>query len=319
MSIENAASMSKLEIFQFRLGLEKPFMPNDIPIDIFHYTSPNGFTSILLGDPDYVTLWASRYDCLNDTSEGTYALNIFKEVCKELLDSEIISEYLFDLFTKVPPAHTHLYTYHDGEKIVLDRAECTRYVCSLSRDMDSLAMWNYYSKGSKYEGFNIGFLSSQIEASLEKNIGPMRANYGLYSIIYNKDEQKHMMRELLVDLSDLYTKDNETSIRYIISNQLVQWSLVFKDEHFQHENEVRIIIDVAKKEKGIPVKYHIASGYLVPHIEIQLDKDAVSHATFGPLQCPDDHKKHQLRVMREMLDSNGYSAEAGYSNVPVRY
>ena len=34
-------------------------------------TSPTGFSSIMSGDLEQVTLWASRYDCLNDASEGT--------------------------------------------------------------------------------------------------------------------------------------------------------------------------------------------------------------------------------------------------------
>ena len=67
--------MGKLQDFQRNICWnEDMFMNVDIPVDIFHYTSPAGFESILFGNKSHIELWASRYDCLNDASEGTVAL-----------------------------------------------------------------------------------------------------------------------------------------------------------------------------------------------------------------------------------------------------
>ena len=49
---------------------------------IFHYTSTNNINPILLNGND-VVLWASRYDCLNDISEGTIPQIRFLEVCEK--------------------------------------------------------------------------------------------------------------------------------------------------------------------------------------------------------------------------------------------
>ena len=128
-----------------------------------------------------------------------------------------------------------------------------------------------------------------------------------------------MVRRLLTQLVEHYAKDQETSIRYIIANRLLDWSLVFKRECFQHEEEVRIIVDVAKREKSIPVEYRIASGYIVPYIKLPLEKSDVSYAIFGPLQCGDDQKQHQLKVMEEMMEAKGHSVLVEATKVPVRY
>lgn len=128
-----------------------------------------------------------------------------------------------------------------------------------------------------------------------------------------------MIKDLLIRLRDYYDKEQETSIRYIISNKLTDWLLVFKSEYFQHEEEVRVVVDVAKREDRIPVKYRINAGYVVPYIELKLDKDVVSYADFGPLQCDETMKKHQVEVMEEMLERGGYTSIVEYSKIPVRY
>ena len=50
-----------------------------------------------------------------------------------------------------------------------------------------------------------------------------------------------------------------------------------------------------------------------------LDKCDVSYAIFGPLQCGEEQKEHQLKVMEEMMAAKGYAALVDYSKVPVRY
>ena len=95
-------------------------------------------------------------------------------------------------------------------------------------------------------------------------------------------------------------------------------SITFKSAFFSHE-EVRIIVDVAKRESKIPVEYRTTAGYVVRYIKLQLDKSDVSYVNFGPLQCGEDQKQHQLKVMEEMMEAKGYSVLVGYSQVPIRY
>lgn len=311
--------LSKLDEFKLLLKMDADYMPAEYETDLFHYTSPTGFSSIMSGDLEQVTLWASRYDCLNDASEGTVVEEVYQEVCKELRDRDEITEYLYQLFIKVKTARTILLSYNKDEKIKITRPECDRYLCSFSKNKDSLAMWNYYSKGNKYEGFNIGFYPYRIKESLKKLLGDKEAEFHIYPVIYSRSEQKRLIEKMLLKLRDNYDKEQESSIRYIISNRLSEWRLVFKYEFFQHEEEVRIIVDVAKGEKKLPVKHRMNAGYIVPYIELKLEKCDVSYVNFGPLQCDEEQKKHQVSVMEEMLESKGYSALVDYSHIPVRY
>lgn len=47
----------------------------------------------------------------------------------------------------------------------------------------------------------------------------------------------------------VYQEGDAKCLRYIISHQLTYWSLIFKSPFFQHEEEVRIIVHVAKNRK----------------------------------------------------------------------
>lgn len=311
--------LSHLESFELLLRMDVNYMPEEFEQDIYHYTSSGGFSSILLGNTEKVILWASRYDCLNDASEGKVVEEVFHEVCSELKDRGEISEYLYELFYNVKPARTISIVYGKGNQIKPSRPECNRFVCSFSKCKDSLAMWNYYSKGNKYEGFNIGFKPICIKESLKKFLEGKKARVYVYPVIYDKLEQKLLIEKMLLELKENYDYNQETSIRCIISNRLTEWSLVFKQDYFQHEEEVRIIVDVAKSEKEVPVKYRVSGGYVVPYIELELKKKDVSCVSFGPLQCEEEQRKYQLQVMQEMLKANGYSVMAKYSQIPVRY
>ena len=311
--------LSKLDEFQRRLKMDTDYMPSEYENDLFHYTSPTGFSSIMFGDLEQVTLWASRYDCLNDASEGTVVEEVYQEVCKELRDKDEITEYLYQLFIKVKTARTILLDSGKGEKTKKTRPEYDRYVCSFSKNKDSLSMWNYYSKGNKYEGFNIGFYPHNIKESLKRLLGDKEAEFHIYPVIYSRSEQKRLIKKMLIKLRDNYDTEQESSIRYIISNRLSVWRLVFKHEFFQHEEEVRIVVDVAKREEKVPVKHRMNAGYIVPYIELKLKKCDMSYVNFGPLQCDEEQKKHQENVMEEMLEFKGYSALVDYSHIPVRY
>lgn len=116
-------------------------------------------------------------------------------MCKELRDRDEITEYLYQLFIKVKTARTILLSYNKDEKIKITRPECDRYLCSFSKNKDSLAMWNYYSKGNKYEGFNIGFYPYSIKESLKKLLGDKEAEFHIYPVIYSRSEQKRLIEK----------------------------------------------------------------------------------------------------------------------------
>ncbi|BBK21949.1 hypothetical protein [Amedibacterium intestinale] len=84
-----------------------------------------------------------------------------------------------------------------------------------------------------------------------------------------------MIRKLIIRLEELYEENWNNQIRYIISNQLYDWSLVFKSEFFQHEEEVRVIVYVAKRTQSSPIDIHYRYnfGLSIPYILLKVEKD----------------------------------------------
>lgn len=309
---------SQLDIFRSKLG-NNSYLPNAYEEEIFHYTSPEGFSSILFGDVNCVTLWASRFDCLNDISEGKIVQEVFQEVCRELLTSNAIKDDLYKVITTTALNRTKIFHVLQGEKEKIIRPEFDRFICSFSKSKDSLPMWNYYSKGGGYEGFNIGFSPDKIRNSLANFMKNRIANCDVIPIIYDKEAQKNYIKSFVLRMSNLSPSEYGFCMRYCIAEALGDWQLVFKDPHFIHEDEVRIIIDIPKVQDQLSVKYRINKGYVIPYVEIKLNKDVVSSVNFGPLENTDDHKKQQKKVMEKMLKEKGYSPNVGFSQIPVRY
>ena len=312
--------MNNLEKFNVLMAMGAHYLPNEFDGDIYHYTSPKSFQSIMFSNEHEVTLWASRFDCLNDTSEGTVAEEMLLETSKDLLSRKEISIDLYELFTSVKPAKTILLHHDVNGDLKTTRVECDRYICSFSKNNDSLAMWNYYSKGNKYEGFNIGFYSKAIKDSLEWSLASIEAVAHIYPVVYDRNEQKRLIEGLLLKLREFYSEENIPRIRAIISTRLLDWALVFKKDYFQHEEEVRIIVDLAKREQQIPVQHRITAGYIIPYIQLKLDQDDVSLITFGPLQGDKTQIQQQEKIMNDLLTAKGFSlAFVDHSKIPIRY
>lgn len=319
---------SLLDEFQILMGLDVNYMPEEYKEDIFHYTSSNGFNSILFNEDEKIILWASRFDCQNDFTEGKLALTVFKEVCDKMLEQGELSKNLYDVIYDVRATRTHLFIRYnkDGDPI-FSRPECDRYITCFSKNSDSLAMWNYYSKGSKYDGFNIGLSPTQIKLNANIFFKDKEVDIKIHQIIYKKDKQKAMIRKLILRLEELYEEKWNNQIRYIISNQLYDWSLVFKSEFFQHEEEVRVIVYVAKRTKigvlqpsPIDIHYRDNFGLTIPYILLKVEKDLLHKITIGPLYCEKEQKEMQKKIMIERLFYNGYKdVKVDYSNIPVRY
>ena len=97
----------------YELMLNKDFLPKLSHSNIYHYTSESGFNSILFNsnDSENITLWASRYDCLNDKSEGVIILEIYKETCKELLSDGKIDKTFYDIIVDLKPSDEVLFSF----------------------------------------------------------------------------------------------------------------------------------------------------------------------------------------------------------------
>lgn len=288
--------------------------------EVYHYTSLGNVNSILLGE-EGLCLWASRIDCLNDASEGTLPEIRFAQACDELKAAGRIDEGFHELIRDVRPNRTGLVLYTANGKTRPVRDEFNTYVTSFSENPDALAMWNYYSKGSRYEGMNIGVSSHGLLNSLnsrQNRSGTLEAL--MAKVIYDEREQIELIERVLLDLYENYEEGCEMPVRYHIGTLLCNLEPVFKRACFSHEKEVRLFINVYRKfESELRVEYRTCAGYVVPYVSLSFDRAVVSRVTLGPSLGSNDQKAVQKKVAGEMLASHGYRVTVEQSNIPVRY
>lgn len=95
---------SLLDEFMLKLSVDALPGATNYEGEIFHYTSLKNINSILQLNDDKITLWASRFDCLNDISEGTLVKEAYREACDELKENGQISNEMYNLFSNIPPS-----------------------------------------------------------------------------------------------------------------------------------------------------------------------------------------------------------------------
>lgn len=312
--------MSLLDEFTPKLDI-KTLMPFETyEGTAYHYTSLGNINSILL-DHEGLRLWASRHDCLNDASEGTLPKARFTQACDRLKESGAINKEFYDLISDVCPNRTGLIIPTIEGKTRPVRDEFKTYITSFSEDPDALAMWNYYSKGNRYEGMNIGVSSRAMLDSLNSDQNENRTMEAwMAKVVYDEEEQLGTIERAILDLSRNYTPEHGTSVRYRIGELLASLKPIFKLDSFSHEKEVRLFVRVFKKfESKTPVRYRSSAGYVIPYIELGFDKTSVSRITLGPSLGDDRQKEMQQTVVKEMLESHGYPTLVKCSQIPIRY
>ena len=312
--------MSILNEFLPRLQY-KTLMPYD-PYEgtAYHYTSLGNVNSILLRD-DSVSLWASRYDCLNDASEGTLPKMRFEHACSRLRKSGKIDDKFFELIKDVQPNRTKLFLTRSEDQTRLVRGDFRRYVVSFSEDPDALAMWNYYSKGNRYEGMNIGIDIGSMKGFLDSTLnfdGSVEVQTA--KVVYNEEEQISIIEKAILDLREHCEPRYESSVGYCIGTLLSNLKPVLKLECFEHEKEVRLFVDILNKPQNKPtVKYRTNAGFIIPYIELGFGKSSVRSIMLGPSLGDIRQKKAQEEVAREMMEGHGYQVAVESSKIPVRY
>lgn len=311
---------SLLDRFTEKLEFETVMPLSPYNGEVYHYSSLGNVNSILLGKKG-LCLWASRIDCLNDTSEGTLPEMRFAQACDELKADGRIDGRFYELIRDVHPNRTGLVLYTASGKTRPVRDEFKTYVTSFSEDSDALAMWNYYSKGSRYEGINIGISSCRLLSSLNSRQNQHGAVMALMvKVIYDEKEQLELIERVLLDLYENYEQGYEYSVRYHIGTLLSNLKPVFKYACFSHEKEVRLFINVYRKfESELRIEYRTCAGYVVPYIPLNFDRSVVSRITLGPGLESDNQKAVQKKVVEEMLMNHGYQAVVAQSIIPVRY
>lgn len=310
------------EFYEFLccLYMRRKYMNEFTGGEIFHYTSPASLEKILFSEAE-VELFASRYDCVNDTQEGKYIINIYGDVVEELHETEKkISDEEYRTIRSIIPRNEMLIPQYNGGECVRARKEkCDMYICCFSTDRDSLPMWNYYSKNDKYQGYSIGIEGQSAIGSLNPFLSG--ANVKWYEVVYDEQEQKSLIKKFLSELLEYYTPARKLSIQETIASQLNEWGMIFKNPCFEHEKEVRMVLYLPKdkEHEHYTIEYRQKDMFMIPFTRFHLPKDCVTSVRISPLYCTDGEKEQQVKILKERLNKEGYIAQVMTSQIPIRY
>jgi len=319
---------------------------------LYHYTSPEGFFSIIKNN----TIRFTDYRFLNDKSEYKYMLIPLSSVIERIID-KIDIDILLGLFLFVINEIDNItYSeYRNNIRIVLERLAkngydseklsgyvnnfhtfgnntSIGYFFSTSIVNDSLDMWNYYVKNDKYEGYNIGFTFNGIMDCFKDIISnSITVSHG--PVIYSRKEQEFIL-ENIINIADINLKnekirrlndwDESDKLSYIDSllMQIMNLCPFFKDSHFENEQEYRFFLEINyidEKIKNFITKSHfLKNGLLIPCCDVTINKEnTIKTITISPIM-----EKMIAKIgVRSLLNQYNYKGniEITQSTVPIRY
>ncbi len=309
-------------------------------LQLWHYTSADGLLGIIRNEPNEqgkLHFWFTRSDCLNDTSEGTHILRLFRQVCIELLQQNTITPSFYEAikdseisnhqFVNFPIPSREEFTHES----ILDCVPCHAYICSFSLKEDSLDMWRYYSKGNGGYGLKCYSLLFDELKDYEHSDYQKDAMFSLvrsYRVIYNDDEKKQILRDIIIDTSSVYEKsdkcesDKAQEAKGFIQYTLKIFQFQFKHECYSSEQEYRFVfyLPYSKPEllenKMPNVKFRTQNGMPIPYIDLTVENgDSYLDEV---LISPFVENQNALATTSDYLIQCGFNCKVRRSELPVR-
>ena len=286
-------------------------------MDIYHYTSPGGLSSII----GKGKLRFTDRLFLNDKSEGTYVLQLYRKVLNDLhLDLE--EQFYVSAEKSLEKTLNEFDSYCMKKKLFI-------YQCSFSCDQDSLCLWNYYTKGDSIKGYNIHFKSKALCEGLvlssklanNRTVKPVRGK-----VIYNKNKQTEIVTKIVQIFHSHYkTSDIDTSVltMYLI-DKLLFIGIFFKDSCFQIENEYRIALPLYVNDDWNYVviddkpNHFERNGILIPYIDVGFQEKSLIGIGLSPTTDVELAVKSVQRVGAK-YSCLKEKANIVRSKIPVRY
>jgi hypothetical protein len=182
---------------------------------VYHYCSVENFLKIIQSKE----LWLFNSKKMNDYLETNWINHLIDDKLSKI--KEKITKEKLDTIIQ----HYNLNKWWS-------------YLICFSKDGDVLSQWRAYSKDGT--GVSIGF--NENDFGIEKKIPVLGAHWeistGLCDCIYDDEEQRNIINNIL-DVE----KINSSDITYaaIMAIKLRPYSLVFKNQKFYEEREVRLI------------------------------------------------------------------------------
>ncbi|TLX13112.1 MULTISPECIES: DUF2971 domain-containing protein [Rhizobium] len=200
-----------------------------------HYTSHFGAAGIIGSQ----SIWATNVKFLNDVSELTHGIQIFKREFENRAAKETGG-------------------LKDCLNLIAERfgrwGNVYLYSCSFTENADQLSQWRGYNQG---QGVALCFDFHHLASA------GRQWEFGLARCVYDLDEK----REIALKFIDEIVRDGPPNLDKM--TEALRLAALFKDPSFHEESEWRMIstvVDIVSDR----VKFHAARSLMVPHFEVGL-------------------------------------------------
>lgn len=225
------------------------YYPAKLPEFVYHYTNASGVHGILTSK----SLWATRFEFLNDRSEYSYGQLLLRDLLQERRDE-----------AGVELSRVWKSGYEDFPK------RFPHYIASTCRDGDSVGQWRGYA--SLHDGYAIAL-------SLKRLM--KKPNLIVCPILYSRADQIAVLNEILDVATKEYEVSEESQRATSVSIALSVFSGALrslKDFSFRSEEEWRLVADNETSTE----RFRVVGGQIVPYVEIPLVPGDIDHIIQGP-------------------------------------
>ncbi|NTI48975.1 DUF2971 domain-containing protein [Agrobacterium rhizogenes] len=267
------------------LRRQNPELVNQPP-ELSHYCDLNALQSMLTHNQ----IWGSNIRFLNDKQEMDYGIDVAKNVMQEILDRQQrgSTRRRWTMAPVIPDV----------------------YAACFCEKPDLLSQWRGYGSHSQNVSIQFDLLNLSV-------LGLMR-EFRLQKVIYGETDAIQRLRHELDSIPDLVEQITENKTIDSNSEQrkvILRLSPQFKNEHFQEEQEWRLI----STGEAYEVKYRARDNVLLPYV-------AIGFAEGGPLPIkritvgPGKDSALTKRSIEHFLktSSNYQDVEVEVSKIPFR-
>ena len=139
-----------------------------------------------------------------------------------------------------------------------------------------------------------------------------------------KSFSKEKLEELIDRIVEKYVVDdhlNESGQSKVVQ-QLTDYSLFFKNNHFNYEKEIRLLVELLDSSDRFDfVKYRFDHGLVIPYFEIVINKEALSAISVSPQIGLSSDSELIKSSIENYLKKQGYTSKINIncSEIPLRY
>ena len=278
-----------------------------------HYTTPNAVYNILSNEK----LWFTDYRYLNDSSEGEFIWDILDKIFERNHYEKKFIDSIKELKNEQAIRVNEIGGGFSCEKYIY-------YICSFSKNNDSLSLWNYYARTTDSSGYNLVFNKAKLVNTVVEKNRLEKHDCALMKVLYRGSEQVKCLTPIIDFFYNTWLSFRPTkrALLMIELYYLIQkLALGFKHKAYEDEKEVRLVLTLTEEdnqkfydEKLIEMR--VKGNYFIPYLSLSIDRSALDKIVASPY-IKDKTALESLKLLTQKLELP--NRDIILSEIPARF